>query len=160
MDWRLAWWHPLHTQGLFLGCARSRTFPFNISFKEHTQRCHFHMYEGGWWFLTGLVYVNEILIVIWTSKSYVLVRVGIAFLFYMSMEFWKIQTWLPEIYGIWSFACLGLIGWCHERCWIFYFAGLGCLGGLMEQSGIPHYFLWCLWRERNAWTFEGCEKSS
>jgi hypothetical protein len=20
----------------------------------------------------------------------------------------------------------------------------------MEQSGIPHYFLWCLWRERNA----------
>jgi hypothetical protein len=44
------------------------------------------MYEGGWWFLTGLVYVNEM------GKPLII--------FFFTAR-------LPEIYGIWSFACLG-----------------------------------------------------
>ena len=33
------------------------------------------------------------------------------------------------------------------------------LGSLGRHQNVPHCVLWCLWRERNASTFEGCETS-
>jgi hypothetical protein len=42
-----------------------------------------------------------------------------------------------------------------------------CWSGRFARRGnaaiwcmIPHFLMWGLWRERNAWTFEGCEKTS
>ena len=41
-------------------------------------------------------------------------------------------------------------------CWQ---GSLGRHQNAMIWRAVPHCVLWCLWRERNAWTFEGCETS-
>ena len=40
-----------------------------------------------------------------------------------------------------------------------WLGNLGLHGSLVVWRVVPHCVIWCLWRERNAWHFENCERT-
>ena len=67
-------------------------------------------------------------------------------------EIWDMVFALFGIQWVMSRSVLALFDCCWQ----------GNLGGhqnIVIWRAVPHCMMWCLWRERNARTFEGCETS-
>lgn len=61
---------------------------------------------------------------------------------------------MPQSYGLSSSHFLESVGSCQGWWHIFCFAGvLGKCGRGRVWNAAIHFLMWCIWRERNNWTF-------
>jgi hypothetical protein len=68
------------------------------------------------------------------------------------------ELWSSDL---WYLVCLVCTGLCPTRCWIFLIVGWASRedGSIAIWKMVPHWLVWCLWRERNAWHFEDIEQT-